>query len=79
VAPTLILALSVPGFALLAFLFGRNAWKGVQSGEVYARSYLYKRNESPVFFWMALGLSAIIAIMCLAGTAIAAWAHVEFG
>ncbi|MBO0749125.1 MAG: hypothetical protein J2O44_01665 [Porphyrobacter sp.] len=77
--PSLILALGIPGFALLAYLFGHNAWKGLRTGEVYAKSYLYKRSESPVFFWIALALSAIVAIMCVTGSAIAAWALIEFG
>ena len=48
----------------LGFLFGRNAYIGMQSGTVWARGTPYHRGEEPILFWIALSFSALFAVVC---------------
>jgi hypothetical protein len=76
--PVVIFLLFTAVCIVVGYLNGRNAWKGLHTGAVYARSHLYKREESPVFFWIAFSLSIIVVIMCTAGVAVGAWALIQF-
>ena len=60
-------------FALLGLLFARNAYIGVKSGTVWAKGARYRRDESPILFWIALVLSAIIAAMIFGGVIVVAY------
>lgn len=68
------LALFIPVFAVLAFIFGRNGHRGVRTGAVYAKSTRYLREEEPILFWLAVAFSFALAAVCVAAVAIAIWA-----
>lgn len=71
------LLLLVPVASALAFVFGRNAYKGVRTGAVWAKSTRYLRDEDPILFWIAVGFSITFAAASLAGIAFAIWAIVS--
>ena len=68
------LLLLIPVACALAFVFGRNAYKGVRTGAVWAKSTRYLRDEDPILFWLAVGFSITFAAASVAGIAIAIWA-----
>jgi hypothetical protein len=60
-------------FALLTYLFVRNLQRGRSTGEIYSRSLLVRRSESPINFWIAVVsyvtaslFTGIAAMGCLA-------------
>jgi len=55
------------GFGALAFLFGRNVYKGAKTGAVWNKSQLYHREEQPILFWISVGLSAFLTLFVVAG------------
>ena len=68
------LLLFIPVACALAFVFGRNAYKGVRTGAMWAKSRRYLRDEDPILFWIAVGFSITFAAGSVAGIAIALWA-----
>jgi ABC-type Fe3+ transport system permease subunit len=54
----------VIAFGVMSFLFARNAYTGFQSGTVLARSEKYRRDKQPIYFWIALGTSVSMAVLC---------------
>ena len=77
--PLTQLLLLAPALGALAFVFGRNAYKGVRTGAVWTRGTRYVRDEEPFLFWIAVGFSTTFAALMVVGTAISIWAFVTLG
>jgi hypothetical protein len=68
-----LLLLFIPVFGVLAFIFGRNAHRGIRTGAVYLESARYVRTDQPFLFWFALVLSTVISGACVFGIAFIIW------
>ena len=52
---------------VLCFLFVRNVQRGRATGEIYSRSLLIRRSESPVNFWITVIVYSVFALLTAAG------------
>lgn len=77
--PFLLLLLMVPVLGALAVVFGRNARSGLRTGAVYLKGTQYIRADEPAHFWLAVGVSALLAFGSTAGIAIVLWALITLG
>lgn len=69
-----LILLAVPVFAALSFIFGRNAYKGFQTGKVWVKGASYIRSDEPVLFWIGVGFSTAFTVFCFAAILLAFWA-----
>jgi hypothetical protein len=69
--------LLLPVLGALAFVFGRNARKGVTTGVVWVNSTQLFRDKEPVLFWFGVGFSIALAAAMVAGIGIGLYTLVD--
>lgn len=57
-------------FCVMGFVFARNACIGVRQGIVWAKGTRYRRAEHPLYFWISLFISALMAVVCFGLTSV---------